>query len=124
VNSARWERLEEIFHRALEARPEERAALLDAACAGDDGLRHEVEALLGNAGAAEGRLNRAVADAAAELAGVAATGLVGARLGPYRVVERLGEGGMGEAFLAEQEAPVQRARCSAGSTPSASRSRS
>ncbi|HEX6324078.1 MAG TPA: hypothetical protein VFZ36_10160, partial [Vicinamibacterales bacterium] len=42
----RWQRIEELFHRAAELPPEARSAFLDAACADDPGLRHEVESLL------------------------------------------------------------------------------
>lgn len=42
----RWQRIEELYHLALERPAEERANWLAHNCAGDDALRHEVEALL------------------------------------------------------------------------------
>ncbi len=42
----RWQKLDRLFHSALERQPEERAAFLDEACAGDQQLRREVEALI------------------------------------------------------------------------------
>ncbi len=42
----RWQQLDQLFHAALERAPEERAAFLDEACAGDRQLRKEVEALI------------------------------------------------------------------------------
>ena len=42
----RWQQLDKLFHSALERRTEERAAFLDEACAGDESLRRQVEALL------------------------------------------------------------------------------
>ncbi|MGE5176698.1 MAG: tetratricopeptide repeat protein [Hyphomicrobiales bacterium] len=108
MSDARWARLEEIFHRALEAPPEERPALLDDACAGDEALRRDVEALLRNSDPEGERIGRAVADAAAGLAASAGADPIGAAIGPYRVIARLGEGGMGDVFLAEQSAPVHR----------------
>ena len=42
----RWERVEELYHGALERDSSERVAFLQAACAGDESLRQEVESLL------------------------------------------------------------------------------
>jgi serine/threonine-protein kinase len=49
----RWQRIEELYHAALDRAPEERAAFLTEACADDSGLRREVEELLRYDGAAE-----------------------------------------------------------------------
>ncbi|HTO90724.1 MAG TPA: serine/threonine-protein kinase [Candidatus Sulfotelmatobacter sp.] len=103
-----WERLQRIFHRVLEVRPEERGTLLDAECGEDVALRREVEALLAEAGEAEPWIGRAVAEAAADLVAVPRAELVGTSLGPYQILQRLGEGGMGEVFLAEQHEPIHR----------------
>jgi hypothetical protein len=46
MDSARWQRVEEIYQAAAERKPEERAAFLAVACAGDEDLRREVESLL------------------------------------------------------------------------------
>ncbi len=48
----RWRQIEELYHAALERAPDERVAFLIEACAGDSGLRREVEELLGYDGAA------------------------------------------------------------------------
>ncbi len=42
----RWQQIEHLYHAALERPPAERAAFLDAACAGDEALRREIESLL------------------------------------------------------------------------------
>ncbi len=42
----RWQQLDQLFHAALERTPKQRAAFLDEACAGDEGLRKQIEALL------------------------------------------------------------------------------
>jgi serine/threonine protein kinase len=110
---------ESIFHAAREMPAAERSAYLDEACGGDAALRERVEVLL-----------RACENPGSFLAGPAANPDVtelpdsdrndappvpqpiaegpGSRLGPYRLLRQLGEGGMGAVFLAEQSHPVQR----------------
>ncbi|HLL75592.1 MAG TPA: hypothetical protein VK421_10045, partial [Pyrinomonadaceae bacterium] len=46
MDGGRWQRVDRIFAAALERAPDERAAFLDAACAGDESLRREVESLI------------------------------------------------------------------------------
>jgi hypothetical protein len=42
----RWQQINKLYHSALEYKPDQRAAFLKQACAGDEGLRHELESLL------------------------------------------------------------------------------
>ena len=46
MNEDRWQRIEEIFHRAIELAPDARSAFLNDACGRDQSLRSEVESLL------------------------------------------------------------------------------
>ncbi len=104
---------ESIFAAALAIpSPSERAAYLDRACAGQPALRREVEELLA-AHAADNPLDRPPADlgrtgpyqpAAAD----PPTASVGDHIGPYRLMEQIGEGGFGLVFVAEQQEPVRR----------------
>ncbi len=88
-----------VFLAAIEhASPERRAAYLEGVCAGNPRLRAAVEALL----AAHDRL--APAGPAPEPAGARA----GSAVGPYKLLQQIGEGGMGAVFMAEQQQPVRR----------------
>ena len=51
LSQEEWRRVEEVYHEALEHRPESRAAFVTAACSGDPSLRREVESLLAADGA-------------------------------------------------------------------------
>jgi eukaryotic-like serine/threonine-protein kinase len=102
----RWQQLDELFHAALERAPEERAALLDEACAGDESLRKEVDALLAaheesgsfiETPAMEVEARGVAAEQESSTAGLATGELVS----HYRIIAPLGVGGMGQVFLAQ-----------------------
>lgn len=98
-DAERWERIQEIFHAALDRPESERARFLTDACAGDADLEREVTAML-EADARESLLERGLADTAGRVLGASALPL---RIGPWRVVRLLGEGGMGVVYLCERE---------------------
>jgi serine/threonine protein kinase len=104
-----------IFAEAL-AQPAgaARQEYLDRACAGDAGLRQRVDALLESHRAVEARdagtfiLERAPEVHRALTPYALADEAVGSRIGPYQLLQRLGEGGMGLVYLAEQQEPIRR----------------
>ena len=84
-----------IFHAALEIEAaEERSAYVDAACGDQVGLRRRVEALLRRFAEAEGPLDRPAVNVAATT-DPPLTEQPGSVIGPYKLLEQIGEGGMG-----------------------------
>ncbi len=97
-----------IFGRAMEiASPTARAAYLDEACGIDAGLRAEVEALIKYHGIAGGFMGKpAAGDATEDFDWISEQ--PGTVIGPYKLMEQIGEGGMGLVYVAEQQHPVRR----------------
>ena len=103
MSATQLERLKEIFHSARELEPEQRTAFLDETCGDDLELRGEIEALLKSGGDADGFIAEPPAQLAAEVfGGVEIPNAVGRTIGQYKLIERIGFGGMGEVYLAER----------------------
>jgi len=98
-----------VFQAALKTPADRRKTLLDDICAADLSLRREVEDLLGHdeTGSRDGFLESPLGAAGKALLSEPDP-LIGRELGPYRIHDLLGEGGMGVVYRAEQTKPIRR----------------
>src|SRR6266446_7902986 len=101
-------REQSIFVEALDKEePAERAVFLNRVCASDPALRQRMERLLQRHLEAD-RFLEAPAAALAGTIDVSLTEKLGTMIGPYKLLQQIGEGGMGVVYMAEQQEPVRR----------------
>jgi serine/threonine protein kinase/tetratricopeptide (TPR) repeat protein len=103
MDSARWHRIQSLFHDAADLPQGEQRVFLEAACGDDEELIVEVLAMLDQDASGHSLLDRNIADIAQEtLANAIPASLILKEFGPYQILKLLGEGGMGVVYLAER----------------------
>jgi serine/threonine protein kinase len=112
----------ELFEAVLELAPENRVAYLDGVCGGDAALRQRLEALFRKNDQAGSFLEEPAANLPSPfwVRGAGNEGVIstvdqpavserpGTVIGPYKLLEQIGEGGFGVVLMAEQQQPVRR----------------
>ena len=97
----RWKQVRGIFDRVADAAVEDREGLLSRECGGDAELAADVRSLLASSDAAGAFLEVPAAEQVA-LSDAGAEAAAPERIGPWRIVRELGQGGMGTVYLGER----------------------
>jgi serine/threonine protein kinase len=97
MKADRWQKIDQIFHAALQLKPEDRIGFLKQSCAGDSELYGDVQSLLASYEQDDSFFENSASALAAEMF----ADRVGETIGPYQVLSQLGSGAMGIVYLAE-----------------------
>ena len=103
MDSTRWQKVQAVFHEAASLAPTEQRAFVESRCEGDPDLATEVLALIEEDARGDSLLDRDIAHVADQILNVPTNVSSGTRdFGAYRVIRKIGEGGMGVVFLGER----------------------
>jgi serine/threonine protein kinase/Tol biopolymer transport system component len=102
MGDERWQQIEELFHRAADLGPNQRARFLTEVCGGDEALKREIEALAAHDDSTNDVLGMAVERAVELLPDGTADepDMLGKQIGAYQITAIIGKGGMGRVFKA------------------------
>jgi serine/threonine protein kinase/tetratricopeptide (TPR) repeat protein len=104
MDSARWQKIQTLFHQVADIPEAAQRTFLESQCAEDPALVGEVIILLEEDARSSSMLDGGVAEVAQKILGApAAASQPFKEFGPYRIVRAIGEGGMGAVYLAERE---------------------
>ena len=100
MDNARWQQIKSIFYPALELPVPERGDFVREGCAGDEGLKEEIERLLNAHEAAEDFIESPTVAVKNLVSAETISSPVGRTIGAYRIEKEIGRGGMGAVYLA------------------------
>lgn len=103
MNTARWKRIQELFHETLALPPGARMGFLESACGEDAELFADVSRLVAADAEENSLLDRGIAEVASDVLAATVPQISTERFGAYRVTGTLGEGGMGIVYLATRD---------------------